>query len=58
MRPENRPDLMMTIYLLLFFFEKRMSSFSGEKVDLLAVTMSAAVENTLSLGTEVAGTAR
>ncbi len=33
-----------------------MSTFSGVKVDLRLVTMFPAVENTLSEGTEVAGT--
>lgn len=36
----------------------RMSTFSGDSVDLFAVTMSPAVDNTLSLGTEVLGTAK
>lgn len=35
-----------------------MSTFSGERLALCAVTMSPAVENTRSLGTDVAGTPR
>lgn len=39
-----------------FFFKNTiMSTFSGERLALCAVTMSPAVENTLSLGTDVAG---
>ena len=42
----------------LFFKKMRMSALPGESVDLFAVTMSPAVEKTLSLGTEVPGTTR
>ncbi|CAL8292253.1 unnamed protein product [Arctogadus glacialis] len=40
-------------FLLIFFFS--LSTLSAERADLLAITMSPAVENTLSLDTEVAG---
>lgn len=47
-------------YSVFMFFCKKisMSTFSGERRERLALTISPAVENTLSLATEVPGTQR